>query len=60
MRNKVIFITDSPNMFGFRPVRKLAVSENPLSLPNSAARPLFDDEVEVAKDEVDALFGDRC
>ena len=42
-------------------MRKLAVSENPpLTLPNSAARPLFDGEdVEYAAD-VDALFGDRC
>ena len=30
-------------MFGLRPVRKLAVSENP-PLLNSAARPLFDEE----------------
>ena len=50
-------------MFGLRPLRKLAVSENPrLLTPNSAAKPLFDDDDvdEEVKVEVDALFGDRC
>ena len=50
-------------MFGLRPVRKLAVSENPPPLtpcPNSAVKPVLDDVDEEEKDEVDALFGDRC